>query len=433
MNRTLFLLVSFAAASPAEAPSAFAIRDARVVTVSGPTLERGAVLIRDGVIQAVGEAIAMPSDAWIIEGRGLTVYPGLIDALSTWGIPEPAPASSGRTPPPGAPPPTPTLTPARGPEDRPFNSSWLRAADLISTADRRIEDARAAGFTTAVVFPTRGIFAGQGAAVNLAGEQPGRMVVSAPAGLYLSLATAGFSSYPGSLMGVLAYIRQVFLDAEHYRTARETYARQPRGLKRPPYDRALEGVVESPRALLPASRLVEIGRMLRFAAELNKPAVLYGVHEGYRAADLLRGSGVPVLISLRWPERDREAEPEQADSLRVLEMRDRAPSTPGVLARAGVRFAFYSDGLGPRDLRKALKRAIDAGLPPEAAIRALTLEAAAIFGLEDRLGSIEPGKIANLTVADGDLFQEKTRIRCVFIDGAKFEPLPEAPAAEVAE
>ena len=450
MRKIPLLLCAAACALQAAPPAVFAIRDARVVRVSGPVLERGTVLIRDGLIQQVGPNVTIPPDAWVIEGQGLTVYPGLIDALSTLGIAEaaaPATPVTGRgssrtqqppsTPAPSETPgtpatPTPAATPARGPEDRPSNTSWVRAADLVSPADRRLEAARSTGFTTAVTFPQRGIFAGQGAVVNLAGEKGGQMVVSSPAGLYLSMSGGGFTSFPGSLFGVMAYVRQIFLDADYYKAAKEAYAARPVGVKRPEYDRALEGVLEAPRLLLPAMRAVEVDRMLKFAAELKRPTVLYGAHEAYRAAELLKKSGTPVLVSLRWPERSRDADPEDIEALRILEMRDRAPSTPAALAKAGVTFAFYTDGVtSARELVRAIRRAVEAGLAPADAVRAFTLSPAEIFGVADRLGSIDPGKIANLVVTSGDLFQEKTQIKHVFVDGVKYEPAPEAPAEEV--
>lgn len=436
---TACLLAALALAARAAPPQVFAIRGARIVTVSGPVIEKGTVIIRDGLIEHVGSDVRIPPDAWVIEAEGLTVYPGLIDALSSLGIPEAAaapaqPRTGGRTAQQPATPqqaPQAETRPAQGPEDRPSNTSWLRAADLLNASDSRLETARSAGFTTAVTFPQRGIFAGQGAVIALGGERAGQMVIASPAGLYLTLTTAGFTSFPGSLMGVLAYIRQVYLDAEHYRMAKEFYARNPAGNQRPAYDRALEGVLEAPRVLLPASRAVEIDRMLRFAAELKLNAVLYGGHQAHKVASLLRKSGVPVLVSLRWPERNRDADPEQVESLRVLEFRELAPSTPAALAKEGVRFAFYTDGIwNPRELTRAVRRALEAGLSLQDAVRAFTLSAAEIYGVADRLGSIEKGKIANLIVTDGELFQEKTRVKYVFIDGVKYEPLPEAPPEE---
>lgn len=437
----ILVVLCLCATARAEAPTAYALCEARVVTVSGPVLEHATVLVREGLIEAVGENIGVPPDAWVIDAKGLTVYPGLIDALSTWGIPEAAPAATSATGRLGTPPapatPAPAIPspatvpapPARGPEDRPSNTSWVRAADLISVGDRRIESARSAGFTTAVTFPTRGIFAGQGAVVDLAGARSGQMIVVPSVGQYLTLATTpGFSSYPGSLMGVLAYIRQIYLDAGHYRLAREMYDRNPRGSKRPGYDRALEGVLDSPRALLPVSRATDIDRMARFAAELKVKTVFYGGHDAYRAIDRLKSSGIPLLVSLKWPERARDANPDDLESLRTLELRENAPATPAALAKAGVRFAFYSDGIAnPRDVVKAVRKAIDAGLTQQDAVRACTLSAAEIYGVADRLGSIEKGKIANLVLTDGDLFQEKTNVKYIFVDGMKYEPVPEEP------
>jgi hypothetical protein len=129
-----------------------------------------------------------------------------------------------------------------------------------------------------------------------------------------------------------------------------------------------------------------------------------------------------VLVSLKWPEKAKEGDPEAEEPLRVLRLRDRAPSTPAALHKAGVKFAFYSDGLtNPQDIFKNARKALEAGLPEEAAVRAFTLSAAEIFGVADRLGSLDRGKIANLTVTDGDLLAEKTKIKMVFVDGRKYE------------
>lgn len=398
----------------AREPSAIAIHNARVFTGNGPVLDRATVLIRDGLIEAAGRDVTTPPDAWVIEGEGLTVYPGLIDGLSTWGVQQ--------TSPPGPPP------HARGPEDRPSTTSWISAAELVQPSDRRIEQFRSAGFTTAVAFPTRGIFAGQGSVINLAGDKPGQMVVASPVGQYVSLMSGSFASFPGSLMGVIAYIRQLELDAEHYKLVKTAYEKNPRGMQRPEYDRALDGVLASPRLLLPANRAVEISRMIAFGKELKQPFVLYGMIEAYRAASEVKAAGIPVLVNLRWPERARDADPDLVDTYRVLEARDKAPSSPAALAKAGVRFAFYSGGIErPHDLMRAVKRAIDAGLPYDAAVSALTLTPAEIYGVSDRLGSIEKGKIANLIVVKGDLFQDNTEVKYIIIDGVKYEPVPEPP------
>jgi hypothetical protein len=445
MKKSVLAPFLVCACAIADTPQAMAIRNAKIVTVSGPVIAKGTVVVRNGLIEAAGENVTVPADAWVVEGEGLTVYPGMIDALSTVGIPgATAPAATGTSGRGGGrgqatavttTTPAPPATVSRGPEDRPSTTSWIVAADEISASDRRIETVRGSGITTTATFPTRGIFAGQGSLINLiSGEKPSAMVLVPSLGQYISFSRGtGFGGgFPSALMGSIAYVRQIFLDAGYYQLVKDTYAKDPRGMQRPAYDRALEGVLESKRILMPAGRLVEIDRMLRFAAELKQPALIYGARESYRpeAADLLKKAQVPVLVSMKWPEKGRDTDPDEVESFRILETRDKAPSAPSVLRKAGVKFAFYSDGLEqPRDIQRAIKKAIDAGLPREDAIRAMTLSAAEIYGVADRLGSIEKGKIANLVVTRGDLFDDRTKVEMIIVDGRKYTPVPEAPPA----
>jgi hypothetical protein len=433
--------------APARAPGVVAIHNARIVPVSGPAIARGTVVLRNGLIDQVGENVQPPVGAVLVDGEGMTVYPGLIDGLSTVGIAGAAPgaAAAGRggrgTATPAAP--TTAAAPAApaerswGPEDRPQTTSWLLAADELVATDRRIETVRGGGITTAVTFPTHGIFAGQGSIIDLiSGEKANEMVLVPAAGQYIALGGGrgggGGGGFPSSLMGVIAYIRQIYLDAEHYKLVKEAYERDPRGMERPAYDRALEGVLASKRILLPANRLVEIDRMLRFGAELKQPLILYGGREAYRpeAVALLKKSGTPLMLSLRWPEPpSRVAGAEITDTLRELETRDQAPAAPAMLQKAGVKFALYADGLdAPRDFQRSVKKALDNGLSREDALRALTLSPAEIYGVSDRLGSIEKGKIANLVVTRGDIFADGTTVVMVFVDGSRYTPAETAPA-----
>jgi imidazolonepropionase-like amidohydrolase len=418
----------------AEAPRRFAIRDARIVPVSGPVLEQGTVLVADGLITAVGAGVAVPPDAWVIDGKGLSVYPGLIDASTDLGLTSSAPAAGatgGGAGAPGTPRPV-----SRGPEDRPSSTPWVQAADEIRTDDRRLESWRSSGFTTALTAPRTGILPGQSAVINLAGERPGDLVLRAPASLQLNLQTqGGFGSFPGSLMGVVAYVRQVFVDTDHAALAARAWESDARSVERPDYDRTVRALQQARAAGLPvmitAQTPVQIARVLDLAAELKLQPVIVGAHQAYRAVDRLAAAKAPVVVSLKWPERDANADPEAPEMLRSLQVRASAPSTPAALERGGVLFAFASDGVQPRDLLKHVRKAIDAGLPADAALKALTINAARILGVDRRVGTIEPGKIANLVVADGDLFAEKTRVKLTFVDGLKYEPVepPRPPAS----
>ena len=403
-------------------PPYFAIRGARVVPVSGPPIEGATIVVSRGIITAVAKDAAIPPEAWVIDGKGLTVYPGLVDAFTDVGIPA-APPAGGESGPPRRP-----TQPARGPEDRPATSPWRSGADEVSLSDKRIETWRDGGFTTVICAPKGGFFPGQAAVLDLAGERAGELVVKSPVAIPLSFqATGGFGAgFPDSLLGVLAYIHQVWLDTDWSVKAQALYERNPRGVARPRYDRTeaslAEALEDHALVLVPANNTVQIRRAFELIDRWQVKAGIYGGQMGYEVAPEIAAKKLPVLVDLKWPEAEKDADPEAKPSLRTLRFRDRAPSTPAALAKAGVKFAFYSGGLAaPKDILKAAKKSIDAGLAPDAALRAFTLSPAEIFGVADRLGSIENGKIANLVVTDGDLFEEKTKIKMVFVDGQRFE------------
>lgn len=409
-------------------PQYFAIRGAKVVPVSGPPIEDATVVVARGVILAVGKDVAIPADAWVIEGKGLTVYPGLVDALADVGLTAAAPPSQPAEGAAAAGPPRRTGEPARGPEDRPNSTPWRSAADEVSLADKRIETWRSAGFTTVVSAPKAGFFPGVAAVLDLAGERPGDLVVKAPVAIPVSTKPmAGFGrDFPDSLMGVLAYEHQVFLDTDWLTKAEAAYEKNPKGAARPRYDRTSSALAEAledrATVLIAANSALEMRRTFELADRWKVNAAIYGGQAGYEMADEIAAKKMPVLVNLKWPEAEKDSDPDQTPTLRTLRLRDRAPSTPAAFAKSGVKFAFYSgDTANPKDLLKAVKKSIDAGLTQEAALRALTLSPAELFGVSDRLGSIEKGKIANLVVVDGDLFDEKAKIKFVFVDGKRFE------------
>jgi imidazolonepropionase-like amidohydrolase len=414
------LLGSPRAAGQGGEPQYFAIRGATVVPVSGPRLENATVIISRGVIKAVSKDATIPDEAWVIEGKGLIVYPGLIDSFTDVGIPA-TPAPSG-----GEGGSRPAQPISHGPEDRPGSTPWRSGADEASLSDKRVETWRSSGFTTVVAAPKGGMLPGQAALLDLAGERSGDMVVKTPVAVPVSLQPAGsFASFPGALMGSIAYVRQVWLDTDWSTKSQAVYEKNPRGVARPRYDRTEQALADALEdhalVLIPGNNATQIRRALELADRWHVNGVLYGGQMSYEVANEIEAKKVPVLVDLKWPEADKDADPDEVPSLKTLRFRDRAPSSPAALSKAGVKFAFYSGALTvPKDMLKAAKKSIDAGLSPDAAIRAFTLTPAEIFGVSDRLGSIENGKIANLVVTDGDIFDEKTKIKFVFVDGRKF-------------
>lgn len=399
-------------------PPNFAITNARIVTVAGPVIERGTIVVRDGVITEVGSGVSVPADAWIINGRGKTVYPGLIDAFGTLGHPE----SSGRRASSQAPH-------SWGPEDRPGTFTWRSAADDLDPADERLRQWRDAGFTTALTTLPTGLVTGEAAVINLAGERDRELVVEPKVAQRVNLRTRnnGYNGFPRSLMGIFAYLEQLHLDAKHYDQLWTAWDRDPRGRTRPEYDKTLEPLRSTRPLLFPAENRIEIDRALRTGKRLGAPIIIYGGRQAYEAVDLLRGSETPVLIDLAWPRPPRNRAAAGDVTLSTMRRWEHSPTTPARLHAAGVRFAFYTGGLSnPGEFREGVRLAIDAGLAPDAAIRALTLSAAEILGVADRLGSIEEGKIANLVITNGDILDPATRVERVIIDGHPVHPRPAA-------
>jgi len=410
-----------------DAPRHYAIEGARIVTVSGATIDNGTVVVQNGLITAVGRNVTVPRAAWVIDGSGKTVYPGLIDAFTTLGHPS---AGGGRPGAGGGPPfgqqrPVDMANHSWGPEDRPGTHSWVSAADDLDGSDDRLESWREAGFTSALSTMESGLVTGMAAVLNLGDVDRARqMVVKTPVGMRLNLSDRSFTGYPGSLMGSFAYLKQLYMDAAHYDRAWNAYDANPRGMVRPEFDVALEPIrqqlSEGWPVFFPAQNRTEIVRAVLTSQEMGVTPIVYGVQGGFEAADLLAEEGIVALVNLDWPGAPRDADPEAQPSVANLRMWDRAATTPAVLDEAGVRFAFYSGGSAGDALSNA-RKAVAAGLSSDAAIRAFTLSPAEIFGVDDRLGSIEEGKIANLIVADGDLMESGTKIEIVFVDGDKFE------------
>ncbi|HEY0005688.1 MAG TPA: amidohydrolase family protein [Pyrinomonadaceae bacterium] len=424
----------FKADAQRSAIDTYAITNARIIPVSGPEIARGTIVIRNGLIAALGATVSAPADARVIDGTGLTVYPGLIDANSNLGMPQPAASPSPRfgaagfsvqtTQTPGAPfaAPNSTQPPGLQPE--------VLAESIIQPGGEQIEAARNAGITAALTAPREGILRGQSAFINLAGETPQQMLVRSPVALHIGFTPLRTGSYPASLMGVFSALRQMLLDAARYREAQTTYERNPRGMRRPVQDKSLEALVPALTRQMPvvmnANTEREILRALDLAQEFNLRAIIAGGAESWKVADRLRQQDVPVLFSLNYPRRTTAQMPEaDPEPLRVLRERVEAPKTAGRLAAARVRFAFESGQMSDMTgfLANAAK-AVENGLARDEALRALTIRPAEILGVSNQLGTLEVGKIANLTVTRGDLFDRNMRISHLFIDGRPVDLKP---------
>lgn len=432
----------------------YAIKGAKIVTVSGATIDNGTIVMRDGVIQAVGAAVTIPADAIVTDGAGLTVYPGLIDMASSAPLettpqaaPDPAAGRGGGGRGGGGGATFATLEEA----DRAKRAAILRpdfqAAQNLVESSEGLSQMAQAGITSVLAVPSQGIFKGQSALVNtayppddpqistVADYRRGLAVVKSPVAQHVNIGgRGGGTGYPNSLLGTIAFTRQGFLDAQWQRDATAIYektgARGPRPLVEPSLDALKPALAGEMPVAFDANEGREIDRSLLMANDFKlKPIIVGGAGAGLRIEDLQKAKASVIYgVNFRGvgggaPAGGGGGRGGGGDSLRAMQAAADAPKVPALLAKAGVPFAFTGGGtLQPADfVRNAARTVKEGGLTPEAALKALTIDAARIAGAADRVGSIEQGKIANIVVTDGDLFEANTRVRHVFIDGRPIE------------
>jgi len=388
----------------------FVIRNARIVTVSGADIESGSVVIRDGKIEAVGATVNAPSGAQTIEGRGLSVYPGMIDAGTNMGLVEVPQGANG------------TVDTSEVGEFNP-NS---RAIIAVNPHSAHIGVTRVEGITNVLSAPTGGLISGQATFINLLGTTPKEMAVVPNAALvinYPRLGGGGGGGFGGfqqqfNLAEALTagerqldQIRKMLRDAEAYGRSRDAYAKD-NSLPRPDLNVMLEALVPYVRAQMPvifrADREAEIRGAIKFADEMKLKPIILGGDDAWKVASLLKEKNVPVIITgiFGLPNREDDAYDVQYENAAKLQ-------------EAGVRYCISSGdpGMEARNLPLYAGMASAYGLSKADALKAVTLYPAQIMNVSDRLGSIEVGKMANLVVTDGDLLEIRTHIRYLFIDG----------------
>jgi imidazolonepropionase-like amidohydrolase len=416
-------------------PAVYAFTNAKIVIAPGKAIARGTLVVRNGVIQAVGENIPVPADARVFDMSGHTLYPGLIELSSDIGMPKPPQPQPGQQ-----------MTQTQQ-QDQPKGAAhWnsrVRAeldAGAEFTPDRSAaEKLRSQGFTLALATPQRGIFRGASALVQLGDGAASDLIVKRNVAQNVAFETAGGfgagGQYPNSLMGAIALIRQTWYDADWYRKAWESYNKNP-NQPRPETNNALAALQDALQRRQPVVMNADdewnFLRAATIGKEFNLNLIIRGSGREYRRLEAIKATKLPVIVPLNFPEAPSVETPEDAQTVTLEELRhwDTAPENPGRLDKAGIPIALTSATL--RDAGTFLaqvRKAIERGLHPDAALAALTTTPARWLGIERSFGTLEAGKVANIVVTDGDLFGEKTRIREVWINGKQYEVKP-PPAAD---
>jgi imidazolonepropionase-like amidohydrolase len=388
-----------------------AIKGARIVTVSGPSIEGGTIVITDGRIAAVGADVPVPPGATVVDGSGKTVYPGLIDGMTNLGLTEIGSVAG-------------SVDVREVGDVNPHARAWVALhahSDLIPVA-------RANGLTAALAALEGGLISGQSALIRLAGSTPDELTVKTPVAIHVNYPTgsppfdfARFFDEPElktfeerqkekakNQQKDLDRLRNLLEEAKAYGGALAAGSSGKSPAPRP--DLPLAALAPAARGELPivfrADAEADIRGAVAFAQERGLEMILAGALEAWRCADLLAQRDVPVLLKVdRLPR--KESDPY-----------DSAYTNAAALHEAGVRFAIVSDDASnARNLPYEAAMARAYGLPAEAALRAITLSPAEIFGVADRMGSLEAGKAANLFLATGDVMDHRTQVTAVYVDG----------------
>jgi imidazolonepropionase-like amidohydrolase len=432
-----------------------AITNARVVVAPGSVMDDATVLVRDGLIEAVGPDVTVPYDARTVDGDSLTVYAGFIDGLSHAGVETPdLDTSEDIQNPDDAPPARAGILPHR--EARAFLAP--DASDVSAL--------RETGFTTAHVVPEGQMLPGRGALVQLAGSDPNAMLLNGAASVFFQIKGAQ-SSWPNVVapstdMAVIATMRDLMRETERRAAMRQAYTDGPAGLQRPPTDPVHDALAPVVDGSLPVAAYTEdaldLHRALGLQRELGVPMMLTGLSGSFRAIPTLQEADLPLFLTLDLPEapddESEEADTTAADeapteatapddsffasnvrvrsyedidaeeqALQARQDQERAKyyQNAAALHEAGLRFGFTTKDASARDVRANLRTMMEHGLPEEAALAALTTDAATLLGVDEQLGTVEAGKIANLVLTDGNYFAEDTAVRHVMVDGHLFE------------
>ena len=424
-------------------PRVHALTNATVVVSPGNQLEEATVIIRDGLIEAVGETIDIPDDARVWDLTDKIIYAGFIDAYSQYGMPEGLKtfkSGGGSEGPPRKMPPTPSTQGAS--EWNPLVTPEQDAFNVFKPNGKAAEGLNDAGFTTVATYPARGIFRGQGLLVHADGSSLKNATIKSQTSQHISFdiwyqsrseRPNDYWIYPASLMGSIAQVRQTLYDAQWYEKVLAAYEKNPDKMEKPLENSALASlqdlINQNQWALFKARDELGYQQIQGVAEEFDLSYAILGNGYEYRRTEILEELGKTLILPLHFPKTPQVERPDKSldVSLEQLQHWQLAPSNAAFLENAEIPFCFTSHfNSGPaKGLWDSIRETVKRGLSEENALAALTTSPARLYAAEESLGTIEEGKIANLTISTGNLFSDdKARVSELWIQGNRIEKKP---------
>ncbi|TVR82535.1 MAG: amidohydrolase, partial [Chitinophagaceae bacterium] len=391
-----------------ERPEVFALTNAVITIAPGQVIENGTIVVKKGIIESVGQNVRIPENAVVYDIQGAHIYPSFIDLYTSYGIKEVSGERRSRR---------------DGPQflsDKKGAYGWneaikpeIRAHQIFHRDNDKAESFRNQGFGAVLSHQEDGIARGTGVFVSLANKPDNEVILEDMASAHYSFDKGSSTQdYPGSLMGAIALIRQTYLDAEWYKN----------GGNEKEYNISLDNWNKIQRLpqFFEITDWLSLLRAQRIADEFNKNYIYVGSGDEYQRLEAIKNTGRPLVIPLKFPDAFDVSDPFDALNVSLADMMhwEMAPSNAAYLEKHNIDFAISSHGLeNINQFRKSLEKAIKHGLSKEAAMKALTTKPAEILGLEDKIGTLEKGKIANFLVTSGDIFDASTSIYQNWIQG----------------
>lgn len=418
-----------------------ALTNATITVSPGKTLQNANIILEDGLIKAVGVNAMIPFDAEVIPADSMHIYPGFIAALSHAGVPKPEDKKSEEK-----------ISVANPPNDKAGITPEQSLSEVYSSKEKMISDLRSQGFTTSHSVPQGRMLPGKGSVISLSGKAYDDVVIKKDMSVYAQL-TGARRMFPATTIGVMAKFRDLYRDSEYANKYESKYAMNSKGLKRPNKDAATKGLYPVVSKKIPvffrAEKALDAYRVLALQKDLGFDLVLSEMKQGAKLSNKLNRSS--LLLSLDLPKKEKEEKKDDdkkdkgedkqkdADKKSKKEIKkDKNPEKEALLAKSKASkeayvaqaasfakmskpFSFSYLKVKPKDIKPNLQRMVKAGLSEEKALAALTTEAAKTIGVSNVAGTLDAGKLGNLVVTNKPYFDEKSKIKYVFVEGQKFE------------
>jgi len=411
----------------------FAITGATVIQSPGQVVDSATVVIADGLIHSVGTGISIPGDAEVIDGTDLFVYPGFIDGMSNTGAVRPEQMER----------PDNLFTPAP-PNDYAGITPEMSVIGQLDVSENSIANMRELGFTISHTVPYGRMLPGSGSLILLTDEVASYDLLLKKDVSMFTQFTGAPGAYPGNTLGIMAKFRNLYTQAGYSKDHEQLYAGNPEGIQRPRQDLALQAfypvIDQTKHVFYHTTSMLEARRAMKLKNELDFSLVLSDLEEGWFLMDDLKDSDTRVLMSLNLPDEPEVSDDEEkTDDVAHQEKRrqeayDRFLSQYGDFNEAGISYGFSTMGTTTSRIKDNLVKLVTSGLSEDAALAALTTDAAELLGISEIAGTLDAGKIGNAVVTTAPYFQEDSKVKYVFVDGEKYEyDTSESASSEVSE